>query len=253
MEAASKKVIVAKAYNPDIEKKFINLNSVSANCPIMNLPRNDYNHLYLQANQLSGYMQQNIHRIRTYLRETTNLQLQTLQDFASCFLKCDKQRSGQITRRAFILKLAKNNTQAPQHLMNNILQDIQLNQREAPTDNTILVYKHLIDIIEIFQHCPAILPVDSNKSTNFIHSLERLPMLKTVETYGRTDLLLQHVNNRILEKHKGFTEAFRRFDKNFDGSLNFREFVQGMGEMGLNLTLTDMRLLFDKIDFDKEG
>ncbi len=78
-------------------------------------------------------------------------------------------------------------------------------------------------------------------------------MLKNKETYGRTDLLLQHVNNRILEKHKGFTEAFRRFDKNFDGSLNFREFVLGMTEMGLNLTLTDMRLLFDKIDFDKAG
>lgn len=60
------------------------------------------------------------------------------------------------------------------------------------------------------------------------------------------------MNNRILEKFKGFTEAFRRFDKNFDGSLNFREFVLGMGEMGINLTLPDYRLIFDRIDFDKE-
>ena len=50
-------------------------------------------------------------------------------------------------------------------------------------------------------------------------------MWKTADDYTRSDLLLQHVNNRILEKHKGFTDAFRRFDKNFDGSLNFREFV----------------------------
>ena len=77
-------------------------------------------------------------------------------------------------------------------------------------------------------------------------------MMKTVEQYGRIDKLLQHVNNRILEKYKGFTEAFRRFDKNFDGSLNFREFVQGMGEMGINLTLPDNRLIFDIIDFDQE-
>lgn len=50
MDAATKKVIVAKVFNAETEKKFINLNSVSASCPIMNLPRNDYNHLYLQAN-----------------------------------------------------------------------------------------------------------------------------------------------------------------------------------------------------------
>lgn len=39
-------------------------------------------------------------------------------------------------------------------------------------------------------------------------------------------------------------------DKNFDGSLNFREFMQGMQEMGISLTIADYRLIFDKIDFD---
>ncbi len=76
--------------------------------------------------------------------------------------------------------------------------------------------------------------------------------MKTTSEYGRIDVLLQHVNNRINEKHKGFTEAFRRFDKNFDGSLNFREFVMGMNELGVNLALPDYRLIFDKIDFNKE-
>ena len=77
-------------------------------------------------------------------------------------------------------------------------------------------------------------------------------MWKTADDYTRSDLLLQHVNNRILEKHKGFTYAFRRFDKNFDGSLNFREFVQGMGELGINLNLADYRLIFDTIDYNEE-
>jgi len=76
--------------------------------------------------------------------------------------------------------------------------------------------------------------------------------MKRIKEYGRIDMLLQHVNNRIIEKFRGFTEAFRRFDKNFDGSLNFREFVLGMGEMGINLTLPDYRLIFDKIDYNTE-
>lgn len=135
--------------------------------------------------------------------------------------------------------------------MNNLLADMQLNPNEQHTEDTILVYKNLIDIIDIFLHCPATLPLDNNRSTAFINSLEKVPMPKTMQEYGRIDMLLQHVNNRIVEKYKGFTEAFRRFDKNFDGSINFREFVQGMGEMGVALTLPDYRLIFDKIDYDK--
>ena len=77
--------------------------------------------------------------------------------------------------------------------------------------------------------------------------------MKTAETYGRIDKLLPHVNTRILEKYKGFREGFRKMDKNFDGSLNFREFMQGMQEMGIALTFPDYRLIFDKIDFDNAG
>ena len=76
-----------------------------------------------------------------------------------------------------------------QHLLNNMMYDMQLNPSEEATDDTILVYKHLVDIIDIFQHCPATLPHDHNKSTNFYNSLERLPMMKTTQEYGRIDVL----------------------------------------------------------------
>lgn len=131
--------------------------------------------------------------------------------------------------------------------------DLQLDYREEPTGHTILVYKNLIDIMEIFQSCPAILCVDRNRSTNFVNSLERLPLLKMPENFTRVDNLLQLINTRIIEKFKGFRQGFRTFDKNFDGSLSFAEFVAGMNEMGVHLSVIDFRLVFEKIDFNNEG
>ena len=88
-------------------------------------------------------------RIQRYLREA-NLQLLTLQHLQTCFLKCDKHRTGQTSRKKFILKLAKNNVRVPEHLLNNLLLDMQLNPGEWPNDETILVYKSLTEIIDIF-------------------------------------------------------------------------------------------------------
>ena len=62
--------------------------------------------------------------------------------------------------------------------------------------------------------------------------------------------LLQHVHARVEEKFKDFRHAFRFFDKNFDGSLNFKEFITGMEEIGVKLKMTDYRLIFDAIDID---
>lgn len=62
--------------------------------------------------------------------------------------------------------------------------------------------------------------------------------------------MLSFVHCRIIEKFRNFRVAFRRFDKNFDGSLNFREFITGMDEIGLQYSLPDYRLIFDKIDYN---
>lgn len=47
--------------------------------------------------------------------------------------------------------------------------------------------------------------------------------------------------------------AFRAFDKNFDGGLNFKEFITGMEDIGIKLKLSDLRLIFDTIDYNNEG
>ena len=104
-----------------------------------------------------------------------------------------------------MVKLAKNNIQVQSHLLNNLLQDISLNPKEPLTDDSILLYKHLVDVIEVFQRCPSKLKTDTNKSKQISETLEKVPMMKTAESYGKVDELFQHVSNRITEKFKGFT------------------------------------------------
>lgn len=78
-----------------------------------------------------------------------------------------------------------------------------------------------------------------------------MPLMRAPEEFKRVDQLIQHISYRILEKFKGFRQGFRRFDKNFDGGLNFKEFVAGLIEMGIHVSISDYRLIFEKIDFDK--
>ena len=69
----------------------------------------------------------------------------------------------------------------------------------------------------------------------------------------RIDKLLKYVHARIEEKFKDFRHAFRNFDRDFGGSLDFKEFIQGMECIGVKLKLDDYRLIFEMIDYDNEG
>jgi hypothetical protein len=90
---AIRKVVIKKSYQKDLSQQLINLNQVSAMCPVLNLRKNEQHDIYLKANQISMKSLHNKDRIRRYLRET-NLQLQTLYQLQTCFLKCDKSRTG---------------------------------------------------------------------------------------------------------------------------------------------------------------
>ena len=92
---------------------------------------------------------------------------------------------------------------------------------------------------------------DSNNSDNFKNNMDLNK--EVVSKQERIDKLLRYVHCRIEEKFKGFRQAFRSFDRDFGGSLDFKEFIQGMECIGVKLKLDDYRLIFETIDYDKEG
>lgn len=44
--------------------------------------------------------------------------------------------------------------------------------------------------------------------------------------------------------------AFRHFDVNFDGTVEFHEFIGGLESCGINMPYSDYRLVWDLIDYD---
>lgn len=90
---------------------------------------------------------------------------------------------------------------------------------------------------------------DSNNSDLFKGNMD-LNKDPNNNSYDRIDKLFRHIHARIEEKFKDFRHAFRSFDKDFGGSLDFKEFITGMEESGIKLKLSDYRLIFDAVDYD---
>jgi hypothetical protein len=131
-----------------------------------------------------------------------------------------------------------------------LMQDMQ----EDPTDTSdsaILDFKNLKDIIEIYSNCPLFMKGDSNNSDCFKGSLD---LNRDVSSkYERVDKLLKYVHARIEEKFKGFRQAFRSFDKDFGGSLDYKEFILGLEGVGIRFKLEDCRIIFETLDYDGAG
>lgn len=59
------------------------------------------------------------------------------------------------------------------------------------------------------------------------------------------------MHQRIEEKFKGFWQAYWFFDKDYSGGLDFKEFILGLENIGIRLSYSDYKLIFDTVDYDK--
>ena len=62
--------------------------------------------------------------------------------------------------------------------------------------------------------------------------------------------LLRHIHLRFEQKFRDYRMAFRHFDMNFDGTIEFEEFVQGMEFCGIAMSLSEYKKVFDLINYD---
>ena len=69
----------------------------------------------------------------------------------------------------------------------------------------------------------------------------------------RLEKLLKIIHARIEEKFRDYRQAFRSIDKDFGGSLEFKEFINSFEEMGIRLKIADFKMIFDALDYDGRG
>lgn len=94
-----------------------------------------------------------------------------MNQLRTTFLRCDKDRSGQVRKDIFLQKLAKYNINLPSQFLSSLLEDIAIDPKDFSPD-AILVYKYLLDVGQIFEHTPSTLQGQGNESLAFALRVE---------------------------------------------------------------------------------
>lgn len=76
---------------------------------------------------------------------------------------------------------------------------------------------------------------DASNSDNFKNTIENITDKEWAT--NKVDKLMRQMHIRIEEKFKDYRKAFRTFDKDYSGGLQFNEFILGMEEMGMRLRI----------------
>jgi len=90
-------------------------------------------------------------------------------------------------------------------------------------------------------------------SINYTLFLERYRIAVREEDSGWQDAIIQRVCRKLFSVCSDLKEAYRHFDVNSDGRIEYPEFVQGMEELEVGLTRPQLYELMRSIDRDKDA
>ena len=76
---------------------------------------------------------------------------------------------------------------------------------------------------------------------------------KPYKNKAKLQQLLRIIHHRFEQKFRDYRQAFRSFDVNYDGQLEFQEFVQGLQFCNIAMPYHDYRAVYNTLNYDKAG
>jgi len=134
----------------------------------------------------------------------------------------------------------------------NLVSDIQVDKDDERPE-ALLAFSRLQKLIDIYSKAPVVDKCDRNQSKGFKWATDVQLTPDEIINQGRAEKLIKFVHQRIEEKFKGFRQAYRSFDKDYNGDLDLKEFIMGLENIGIKLKYQDYKMIFDTIDYDQEG
>ena len=121
------------------------------------------------------------------------------------------------------------------------MKDIELNESQ-------LSYHKFAFLMDLYISMPLIKKKDANNSDNLRKTLGLFEQQNFAQIPEDMEEIIKWIHYKIEQKYKNYKEAFKAIDINRNGIIEFREFFQGLDEMGLLLKLENTKRLFDYID-----
>ena len=156
-----------------------------------------------------------------------------MHELRRIIFQLNKEGVDTIDLKKFLIKIKKKSISFPQDFLENLLQDIKIDE------NTISYQKFLL-VMNVFLSLPIFKKGEWNSSEGFKNSLD---------LYGYNDIdlpeplisLMKLIHIKIEEKYKNYKNAFRKFDTDFNGYIDFRELIEGLESMGILLDLENTK------------
>ena len=97
---------------------------------------------------------------------------------------------------------------------------------------------------------PAVSAPNSGKGSMRPRSASSSIAAQDIKKLSHVQQLLRTIHMRFEQKYRDYRMAFRNFDVNFDGTVEFYEFVNGLEHCGIFMPLEDYHAVYNILNYD---